>query len=215
MPKPIRLSVKGLAKFITARPSGQRRVLREFKYPDEDEPSAMRLYYRDATDRIYAFHKNTHDRTWLLKKSKELADLASVHSGRPAARLRHNARALQSYEQHFATRSFVPQGQLRLTMQFGTVVVGVAPDLYVEERGKHKLIKLDFSKDEPGDEVVRIISQLMFEAAKGKVPSCSSSSVLYLDVPRGREHRGARAGARALREIEDACKNIEHLWPGI
>jgi hypothetical protein len=57
----IRISVKGLAKFIEGGPSAQRRVLREYKYPDEDEPSAMRLYYRDATDRIYAFHKNSHD----------------------------------------------------------------------------------------------------------------------------------------------------------
>jgi hypothetical protein len=211
----IRISVKGLAKFMTSGPSAQRKILRDFKYPDEDEPSAMRLYYRDATKRIYAFHKNSHDGSWLIQKAKELTDLASAHSGRPAARLRHNARALRAYEQFFGSRKFIPQGQLRLSISYGQVSIAVSPDLYVEEKGKLKLVKLEFGKDTPSQGVVKIVSQLLFEAGRGKVPAFSSSSVLYLDVPRGAEHKGARAGSRAAREIEDACKNIEQLWPGI
>ena len=41
------------------------------------------------------------------------------------------------------------------------------------------------------------------------------ASVLYFDVARGAEHRGARQGARMKGEIDAALKNIASLWPSI
>jgi hypothetical protein len=211
----IKISVKGLAKFITSPPAAQRKVLRDYKYPDDDEPAAMRLYYKDATDRIQAFHRSGHGRAWLRDKVNDLMDLAQLTPGRAGTRLRHNARALAQYERHFADRRLEPQGQIRLSLDIGNVRVTVTPDLYVVERGKLKVVKLEFSKDAPTDDTIKVVSQTMFEAAKGSVPAITSSGVLYLDVPRGLEYRGARAGAKTLREIEAACKSIESLWPGI
>jgi hypothetical protein len=211
----IRISVKGLAKYMTSSPAAQRRILREYKYPDEDEPSAMRRYYKEVTDRIRAYHSSPHDRAWLQRKTSELAELARVTPGRGAARLRHNARALAAYERHFATKAYVPQAQLRLQLPVGNVLVSVAPDLHTFERNRVKLIKLDFSTTLPNVEAVKIVSQVMFEAARGRVSDLKSSSISYLDVTRGSEHKGARAGGRALREIEAACLSIESIWPGI
>lgn len=211
----IKIGVKGLAKYMTSSPAGQRKVLHDYKYPDDDEPSAMRVYYKDATDRILAFHKSGHDRSWLRAKAKDLAELARLTPGAAGARLRNNARALAHYEEHFSVRVLEPQGNLRLRWDVGGVRIGVNPDLHVLERGKTKLVKLEFSKDVPGDDAVKIISQVMFEAAKGHVPQLTSSSILLFDVPRGVEHRGARAGAKTLREIEAACKTIESVWASI
>lgn len=211
----IKISVKGLAKFITSSPAAQRKVLRDYKYPDDDEPSAMRLYYKDATDRIQAYHQSGHGREWLRAKVSDIAELASLTPGRSGTRLRHNARALSLYERHFADRELEPQGQLWLRLNVGGVVITVSPDLYVLEKGKLKVLKLEFGKDEPSTQTVKVISQTMFEAAKGSVPGITSSSVLLLDVPRGVEHRGARAGAKMLREIEAACLSIESMWPDI
>lgn len=208
----IQLSVKGLADYMTASASKQRSILRGYKYPRDDESQAKRLYYRDARDRIAAYHKNHHDATWLGAKAEELAQLAALTGGASGTRLRHNARALRLYERHFSTRSFTYLGDLRLQLTFAGVRISVTPDLYVREGAKEKIVKLEFGVDEPHQDAVKVVSQCMFEAAKGQLPQCTSTSVLYLDVPRNLEHRGARANARTLREIETTCENIARLW---
>jgi len=175
----------------------------------------MRLYYKGATDRIRAYHRSGHDRDWLQARVKDLSERAHLTPGRAGTRLRHNARALSLYEKHFAHRTLEPQGQFHLRLDVGNVTITVCPDLCVIEKGKLKLIKLEFSEDEPSDETVKVISQGMFEATTARVPDLRSSSVVLLDVPRGAEHRGTRAGARRLCEIHAACKSIESLWPGI
>lgn len=211
----IKISVRGLAKFMTASPAAQRKVLHDYKYPDENEPSAMRLYYKDATDRIKAYHRSSHDRDWLRAKVIDLSQLARLTPGRAGTRLRHNARALTAYEKYFADWQLIPLSQLRLRLDVGDVTVTVTPDLHALERKRVKLVKLDFSTSAPNDTAVKIVSQIMFEAAKGRLQSLSSSSIVYIDVTRGHEYKGARAGARTLREIEAACANIENIWPSI
>jgi hypothetical protein len=211
----IRLSIRGLAKYMTSSPAGQRKVLRDYKYPDEDEPSAMRRYYKDATDRIRVYHRPGHEPSWLRAKVLELSELARLTPGRAGAKLRHNARALAAYEKHFAGRSLLPLPNLRLRLDIGNVVIGVSPDLHAIERKKAKLLKFDFSVAAPSDDMIKIVSQVMFEAAKGSVADLTSSSIEYVDVTRGNEFRGARAGARTLREIEAACATIENVWASI
>jgi hypothetical protein len=102
-----------------------------------------------------------------------------------------------------------------LKLEFGGVSVSVVPDLVVEEASSLRLLKLDFSEKVASNQTIRTVSQLLFEAARTRVPGLKASQVRYIDVARGHEHKAARAGARTLREIEDACKNIEQLWPGI
>ena len=200
---------------MTASPAKQRKILRDFKYPDADEAYAKRLYYREARDLIAAFHRNHHDGDWLRVKAQELAALADLMGGMSGHRLKQNARALLHYERHFGTRGFEPVEDLRLYLNIGKVRISATPDLVVDERGKRKLVKLDFSAKAPDPEKVKIIAQCMFEAAQGHIPKLTSSSILYLDVRRGAEHRGARAGARTWREIEAACETIAALWDTI
>ncbi len=211
----IRLSVRGLAKFMTSSPVAQRKVLRDYKYPDEDEPSAMRRYYKEALDRIVAFHRAGHERHWLVDKAQEVAELARLTPGQAGLRLKHNSRALLAYERGFATRPLELQSQLRLSLVLGNVTVSVTPELNAIERRRPRLVKLDFSRIQPSEECVKIVSQVMLEASAGNVLGVSSSSISYFDVTRGSEHRRARAGSRTLREVEAACTNIESLWPGI
>ncbi len=212
----IKLSIKGLAKYMASSPSAQRRVLRDFKYPRGEEAFAMRLYYRDACERITAFHRNDHDCEWLRSEADDLSRLASLTGGSGGVRLRNNARALRQYEQHFASRSYEILDELRLELEFSGVRITATPDLHVRENHKQRVIKLEFSKKPLTPETIRIITQCLYEAARrGRVPDLSSSSVLYLDVPRGVEHRGARAGSRTLRDIEAACETISEIWDSI
>jgi hypothetical protein len=211
----IRLGIKSLAKYMTASPASQRKILLDAKYPNEDEPYAMRLYYREATERIVAYHRNDHEENWLLAKADDLAQLATFTGGNSATRLRHNSRALRQYKQVFASRRFVPQSQLRLSWDVDQVRISVVPELYVLEGAKAKVIKLDFSSNQPDEELIRIISQATYEAGRGRIPNLTNSSILYFDVPRGREHRGARAGSRMIKEIEAACTTISTVWDSI
>ncbi len=212
----IRITTRGLVKFMTASPAGQRKVVKDFKYPDEDEPLSMRTYYYDAYNLIYAFHKNSHDRRWLNDKANELMQLAVGASAAIVARCKNNSRALRQYESAFSHRKLEPiSRQPKMTLEFGGVTVSVVPDLYVSEKNRTKLVKLDFSKEPNSAYVHKIVSQCMFEAALMHMESVTSSSILYWDVPRGAEIKGSRAGSRTLKEIEAACRNLEALWPTI
>jgi hypothetical protein len=211
----IKLSVRGLAKFMISKAAAQRKVLHDYKYADEDEPFAMRLYYKDTVERVQAFHAKSHERGWLRAQASQLEALARTSPAATASRLRNNARALIAYDTHFAKRRLDVKKPPRLRVTFGEVTVTVTPDLFVTDRDKVKLIKFDFSKDEPDSEAIKVVSQIMYEAAKEQVPGLTSSAVLYVDVARGLEYKGARAGARTMRDIEAACANISSLWPGI
>ncbi len=48
----IKLSAKGLAKFMTLSAAGQRKVLRDYKYPDEEGAAPSGLLPRSTRHRI-------------------------------------------------------------------------------------------------------------------------------------------------------------------
>lgn len=209
-----RLSIKGLADYMTSSARRQRSILRSHKYPDEDESRARILYYREARDRVAVYHQSGEDPDWLIDQADQLALLAASFNTRSRRRMRllHNARALRAYAESFAGRVFEVLPDLRLALEFNDVVVTVAPDLHITERGREKIIKLEFATDEPADHLIRIICQAMFEAASVAELALSSSQILLLDVPRAVEHRGARMRSRMAAEIEAACENISAIW---
>lgn len=207
----IKISVKGLAKFMTSSPANQRKILRDFKYPDP-EGSAQAIYYREARDFISAYHKNSHPNQWLQEKADQLLYLGKQSSGQSKTRLTNNARGILSYSEHFGSKKFEPLGDLTLFLSFRGVRVTVRPDLHINEKGKEKIIKLEFNTQPPDERLLKIISQVMFEATSNNGSGLPSSSILCFDVPRGRTYKGARAGSRALKEIEAACENILAIW---
>jgi hypothetical protein len=210
-----KLSMKGFADFMTASPSRQRTILRHYKYPAEDEPRARILYYRDARDRVAAYHTGNHEPKWLISEATSLRGLAQVSTGHTKTRLNHNARALRAYATNFADRNFEILDELLIPLQFDDVVITVRPDLHVTERNSEKIVKLEFGVNPPSNDMVRIISQLMFEASEQAGMGLTASMVLFLDVPRGDEQRGARMGARMRSDIEATCQIIDGIWPSI
>src|ERR1039457_3365873 len=99
----IQITLKGLAKFMTATPANQRKILRDYKYPKE-EGQAMAQYYKEARDVIYSFHKHKHPKQWLLNKAEEVRKLASGVGGGSGRRLGHNARGIEQYAGNFSGR---------------------------------------------------------------------------------------------------------------
>jgi hypothetical protein len=207
--------MKGLADYMTASASRQRVILRQFKYPLEDESRAKILYYREARDRIFAYHKADRGRDWLTNEASVLEALARASGGRTGQRLRHNARAISSYATNFSSRQFEILKDLSLNLAKAGVRISAIPDLHVTEGKRAKIIKLDFSKDPPPLQLVRVVSQVMLEASDAAGLGLTGSAVLYLDVPRGAEYRAARSGSRIARDIEASCATIAAVWDSI
>lgn len=210
----IKLGVKGLAKFMTASSAGQRKVLRDYKFPDE-EGTAQAAYYREARDLVAEYHRQVHPAQWLRDKAAVLQSTAAALGGRVATRLRHNSRGLLEYATHFPSKAYEVLPERKFYVAFGDVRISILPDLHVREKDRERFVKLEFSKNTPAPETVKIVSQIMFEAALAAKIAVGSSDVLYVDVARGRAHKGARVGSRMRTEIEAACANISAMWESI
>lgn len=210
----IRISVKGLAKFMTAGPATQRKVLKDFKFPDP-EGGVQASYYSEARSAIAEFHGSDNNPATIAAEVQRLSEKAYDASGRQRVRIEHNIRALQSYLENFGHESFrvLPTPSLSLSQR--TVSVGATPDLFVRHKGSNKLIKLDLGTKAPDKRLVAIVLQVIYEAARSSGLSLKPKDVLYLDVPRANVHRSAKVRTRLKGEIEAACENIEALWPTI
>jgi hypothetical protein len=207
------ITVKGLADFMTANPARQRTILREYKYPNLNDARAKIHYYREARDTVVAYHKGNKDEDWLRAQIASLLTTANVSSAGAQKRLRNNARALTAYAKHFGGREFDVLAKLNWKLVYSGVSISVQPDLHVREKGTEKIIKLEFSVEEPEARAIKIISQCMFEAARTAGLNLPSASVLLFDVARGASHKGARLGAYLRRDVSAACDTIADIWP--
>jgi len=210
-----KFSIKGLADYMTATPSRQRTIIRQYKYPQEDEGRAKIHYYREARDLIAAYHTAGKRRAWIEGEALRLDSIAAYSNRWSKARLENNARAVRAYSKHFGGRDFVVLDDLNLGLEYGDVLVTVRPDLHVIEKDKEKIIKLEFATKAPDPLMVKIIAQGMFEAAIEEGMDLKSAQVLYLDVLSGKEHKGARLGARMRKDMAAACDTISDIWPSI
>jgi hypothetical protein len=210
------LSLKGLADFMTASHRKQRAILHSYKYPDDDESQAKILYYREARDRILAFHKSAHQATWLQAEALQLESVAALATDAASRRLINNARALVSYATHFGNRVFKILDEVRMAVTIAGVEISVRPDMHVEEKRVQRLIKLEFGIEPLATSAVRVLTQTMYEAARTEGMSIRSKDVLCFDVTRGKAHAaGTRIGPRLKGEIMAACQNIASIWDGI
>jgi hypothetical protein len=208
-----KITLKGLADYVTANDLRRQRIVKEYKYPKDDEPRAKILYYKEAKDRIRRYHGLANvGPEWLATKATELEAESALRFDRGRTRLKHNARALRAYARNFAARTFEVCDDKNLVLKFGDITIGAKPDMVVVERGKTKLVRFDFSEKEPEPKLFKVLAQGTFEAALAAGIDVPSSCVLILDVPRGREYRGARMGARMRREMEAACQGLSAIW---
>lgn len=211
----IKLSLKGLAKYIASSPSTQRRILQDFKYPAADEPFAMRMYYREATDCLKVYIKERQSKEWLRLRAIEIAASRHEQSRASARRLRQNANAVLLYEKHFSGCDLEVLERPKFRLNFHGVSVSIVPDLYLRDGAKTKLIKLQFGGPKLPEQSVKVITQCLLEAANSEGYDLAPSSAIYIDLPRDVSHTAARAGKKTLRDIKAACETISQIWDAI
>lgn len=207
------LTIKGYAQYATSSPGQQRRILWDHKYPAEKEPGAKSRYYKASLDLIVRYHREAHPLAWLETQAERLHNEAEHQKNNwRAGKLRRNAEVLRAYARHFGERRFEVLGPLKLSLHYRDVRISAVPDLHVREHDIEKIIKFEFGVNAPPDEIVKIVTQGLFEAAHKVGFDFAGKDVLVVDVLRGKVHRGARLGARRGAEIEAACLTISAVW---
>jgi hypothetical protein len=211
----IKLTLKGLAKYIASSPAAQRKILQEFKYPAADEPFAMRLYYREAIECLKSYITGQRSSEWLRLRATELSASRDGQSPASARRLRHNAQAVLLYEKQFGSKDLEVLKTPKFRIAFHGVAINVVPDLCVADGAKTKLIKLQFGGIKLSEQSVKVITQCMLDAANAHGYNLTHTSSVYIDLPRGIAHTAPRAGKRTLQDIRAACETISQIWDSI
>jgi hypothetical protein len=210
------ISVKALAEFMTSSPVRQRKIVEEYKYPHiPDEIQNRLLYYREARDRIAAYHYANQSASWLEEEAVHLERIALSLVGQTQTRFNHNARALRAYSQYFGVRKFSVLDDLNFKLQYADVSINIHPDLHISEKKKEKIIKLDFSVSDAEKEMLTIVTKIMHEGAQRNQLNLPSSAVLYFDVTQGIEYKGSALGTQMEKNVEATCYTISAIWDSL
>ena len=214
---PIQISVSGLAKFMKATSAAQRTLLRnqKFQFTSDGKKRPQIVRYSEARSAIRKYHESDNDITVLLSAIEALVKKENEHPEKDSARIRDNVRAVKTYMAHFSKNHFSVLENPKPKYIHGEVTVSATPDLYVDEAGKRKLIKLDFNVVKPNEDVVQIIVKVMHQASVLSNLAVQPKDVIYLDVSRQTQYNGGKLNKRLKRDIDAACETIADIWPRI
>lgn len=211
----IKLTLKGLAKYIASSPAAQRKLLQDFKYPAADEPFAMRLYYREAKDCLKQYIRDQRSPEWLREQAHQLTGTLNGQSPKSVERLRQNARAVIAFERFFSATGVELLDTPRFRFTHHGVTISVVPDLSLLDGTRKRLIKIQYGGKRLADPSIRVMTQCMLDAANASSYGLSASSCVYLDLPREAVHTAPRAGKRTLQDVKAACETISQVWESI
>ena len=213
----IKISVTGLAKFMRSSHSRQRSMLRDYKFKTDKfgrkRPQIVR--YSEARTAIMKYHQGGNDVAVLVAAAVELQKKAAANPEKDLNRIRDNIRAIQTYMTYFARNAFKVLENPRPKYVHGEVEVSATPELYVEENGTRKLIKLDFNAEKPDEDMVNIILKVMHEAASLAGLGIAPKDVVYLDVARQNQFVANKLNKRLKQDIDAACETIADIWPKV
>ena len=210
----IRITLKGLANFMTGTDSQRRKELQDFKYP-KGEGQARAQYYEHAIRAIKRYHRSGNSEEVLDHAAARLQRDAESADGPRKTKLLLNASAIRAYLRNFAPLFGEPQDDLRFSLVFGDVDVKVTPDLHLLYKGSPVLVKLDFATKAARGGLPRIWLQGLYEATINSDHEVKPANLLYLDVRRNKKHKGARVGSRIASDMKAACETIAEMWPNI
>jgi hypothetical protein len=213
----MKISVKILADFMLAGSSRQRTLVRNAKFPKlkDGKTKPQILRYTEARSSIRDFHESGNDLKVLLTAVERLAKKKIENPEKDESRINDNIRAIKAYAAQFSKREFVVLPTPKPVYASGGIEVSATPDLYVEEKGVKKLIKLDFNQGKSPDETVEIILKVMHEASVGSNLGVKPKDVLYLDVSRQTNRSGDKLNKKLKKEIDAALATIQDMWNNI
>jgi hypothetical protein len=213
----MKISVRVLADFMLASAARQRTIVRDSKFPKlkDGKPKPQIVRYSEARAAIRDFHESGNNITVLLTAVERLAAKKAAFPEKDTTRIDDNIRALSAYVKHFAKMPFKVLTTPKPIYRFEQVEVSATPDLYVEENGVRKLIKLDFNQKKPLEQSVEIIMKVMAEAASQTELAVKPKDVVYLDVSRQTHYTGKALNKGLKKNIDAALATIQDMWANI
>ena len=216
-PLEIKISVTGLAKFMRSRPATARTLLKSYKFQTDKagnkRPQIVR--YSEARAAIKRYHESGNDVATLLAAVSALQKKEAANPEKDTNRIHDNIRAIEAYMRHFSRNNFIVLDNPKPKYKHGQVEVSATPDLFVDDGGTRKLIKLDFNATSLDPESIRVILKVMHEASLSLELAVSPRDVIYLDVARNQQHTGEKLNKLLKRDIDAACETIEDIWPKV
>jgi len=214
----MKISAKVLADFMLASSVRRKSILRDakFKVLKDGSPKPQIVRYREAGTAFRHFHKSGNNLAVLQQVIERLEDKKSkLAPEKDSSRLDDNIRAIKDYAKHFSGRKFTILKTPKPAYFSGAAQVSAAPDMYVEEEGVKKLVKLDCKRKESGQYTIDIILKIIHEAASPHKLVDAPSNVICLTVSSGVEHNGEKLDRGLKRSIDEALATIEEMWPSI
>jgi len=209
----IELSTRGVVRFALGGPAAQRKILRDYKFPDP-EGAAQARYYRDTFRVIGDYHRYGHDAAWLETRASSLEVMARNATGAIRTRLNSNATAIREYQALAPATHYALLARARLALSAHGVRVRVSPELHVLDGNREMLIVLL-----PGDKVTedeaRLHAQIVCEAADQAGLGISPRNVVALALRSGQQFSATSHRVRVRRELDAAMQNVAALWPSI
>jgi len=209
----LKLTAPGLADYMLSNESKRRRILQNYKYPDETEPRVKILYYREARDKILEYHREKKNQCWLECEAAKLLNLsANENNLRRKSRLKNNARSLCSYANHYTPNSIELLSRMRQSIVLHGVKISITPEIYGLLNNKETLIKLDFGENPHPSPYSQIICQLFYKALTDGGRILPFSSCLVRQIETNTDFKKAGPRKRIMTDISAACQNIEAIW---
>lgn len=209
----IELSTRGVVRFALSGPAAQRKILRDYKFPDP-EGAAQARYYRDTFRVISDYHRYKHATTWMDARADALDVMAKNAGGPIRTRLHSNAAAIREYQPLAPAKHYDVLPAARLALSAHGVRVRVSPELHVLDGNREMLIVLL-----PGDKVTedeaRLHAQIVCEAADQAGLGISPRNVVALALRSGQQFSATSHRVRVRRELDAAMQNVAALWPSI
>jgi len=213
----MRITVKVLADYMLSSALRQRTLVRDSKFPKlkDGKPKPQIVRYSETRAAIRDYHESGNDIAVLLTAVERLTKKRAEHPEKDSGRIDDNVRAIKAYIAHFSKNKFTVLKTPRPIYFYEQVEVSATPDLYVEENGTRKLIKLDFNQQKPKDDAVKIMLKVMYEAAASAQLGVKPKDVVYLDVSRKEQHTGAKLNTSLKKQIDAALATIQDMWVNI
>lgn len=206
-----KIGMKSYAEFVSGTESARARILRGYKYPN-DESMAMATYYGPAKAIISEFHNEKHKPEWLWTKVYELEQKAMTPSKSLRTKLLNNSRSIRDYANSFSNVHYDSTDSIRLSFTMHGVTINVTPDLHAILNGSDIYVKFNFSKEKLKYEYIRAIRACMSYALFVNMKINDPNSVMFVDVPRGVTHNGISITSDIVDEIGCNCIELESVW---
>lgn len=204
-----RISLLDFAKFANGNESSQKAIIGQYLPKKQGEFKALH-YHREARQTMKIFHNHRMSEEWLREEAYSLlAKVEVAKSKQSLARIKSNHKALINYLYSDLRKkdiNILPSKYIKLSLN-GLMVSGMY-DIRIIDHGKQGLVKIDYVKHIPKQEVIQTIISCLFWGYHANRLLFDSCYYRYWNLSSGREFGENDIDIMPLSQLENIAKQI-------